>query len=76
LKSALHAGARRPLAIPRDALLKMKLDATTGFLLSLVDGRTSFEDLLHVCAMPQVQAVRLFGALRFLGIEFQERGRP
>ena len=56
------------LAIPHHVLREMKLDATTGFLLSLVDGRTAFEDLIHVCAMPPGQALRLYGALRFLGV--------
>ncbi len=56
------------LAIPPEVLVTMQLDATTGFLLSLVDGKTCFEELLDVCAMPHGQALRIYGALRFLGV--------
>lgn len=69
--------ARVPrLAVRLDVLTQMKLDAASGFLLSHVDGATSVEDLLDVCAMPHVQALRLLGALRFLGIiELEEPRR-
>ena len=69
--------ARVPrLAVPLDVLRTMKLDAASGFLLSHVDGATPVEDLLDVCAMPHVQALRLLGALRFLGVVELEEPRP
>jgi AAA+ superfamily predicted ATPase len=53
----------------------MRFDATTRALLSAVDGKSSFEGLLRLCATPHVQALRVFLALRFLGIiEFEEPG--
>src|ERR1700722_11297509 len=65
------------LAVPLDALRETQLDATAGVFPSLGDGQTSFEHLLDICAMPPLQAVRIFGALRFLGIiEFEEPARP
>jgi len=68
LKHLGRLSCKPQLAISPAVLRKMKLDAPTGFLLSLVDGRTDIEELLDVCAMPRLQALRLLGALRFLGI--------
>ena len=65
------------LAISIDVLRQMTLDSATSLLLWLVDGKSSFEVLLGACAIPRIQAVRLFGALRFLGvIEFDEPRAP
>ena len=63
------------LAASPDVLRRMRFDATTRALLSAVDGKSSFEGLLRLCATPHVQALRVFLALRFLGIiEFEEPG--
>lgn len=56
------------LAVAPHLLREMKLDAAMGFLLSLVDGRTTVEELLDLCAMPHAEALRLLSRLRFLRI--------
>lgn len=42
-----------------DQLRWLSLDHRAGFLLSLVDGQSSVEDLLDLCGMPRLEALRL-----------------
>ena len=51
------------LAISLHELRKRDLDHRAGFLLSLVDGVSSFDVLLDVVAMPRVEALRLLAKL-------------
>ena len=51
------------LAISMHELRKRDLDHRAGFLLSLVDGVSSFEALVDVSAMPRVEALRLLAKL-------------
>jgi hypothetical protein len=41
----------------------LSLDHRAGFLLSLVDGTSSVEDLLDICGMPRLDALRILIAL-------------
>jgi hypothetical protein len=51
------------LAISLPDLRRRDLDHRAGFLLSLVDGVSSFEALLDVSAMPRVDALRILARL-------------
>jgi tetratricopeptide (TPR) repeat protein len=42
-----------------DEIIWLNLDQRAGFVLSLVDGRTSFEDILTVCGMPLLDGLRI-----------------
>jgi hypothetical protein len=42
-----------------DEIIWLNLDQRAGFVLSMVDGRTSFEDILTVCGMPQLDILRI-----------------
>jgi hypothetical protein len=54
-------GVRRvpQVAVSDEQLRWLNLDHRAGFLLSLVDGHSSFEEVLDVSGMPPVEALRL-----------------
>jgi hypothetical protein len=47
------------LAVSAEQLRWLALDHRAGFLLSQLDGRSTFEELLDVCGMPPFEAIRL-----------------
>ena len=47
------------LAVSPEQLRWLALDHRAGFLLSQLDGRSTFEELLDVCGMPPFDAIRL-----------------
>lgn len=47
------------VAIPSDQIRWLSLDHRAGFLLSLVDGESSVEELLDICGMPRLDALRI-----------------
>jgi len=47
------------VAIPSDQIRWLSLDHRAGFLLSLVDGASSVEELLDICGMPRLDALRI-----------------
>jgi hypothetical protein len=47
------------IAIPSDQIRWLSLDHRAGFLLSLVDGASSVEELLDICGMPRLDALRI-----------------
>jgi hypothetical protein len=52
------------VAVARDQIRWLSLDHRAGFLLSLVDGTSSIEELLDVSTMPRLEALRiLYGLL-------------
>jgi hypothetical protein len=53
--------------LPRD-MLDAKLDHREGFVLSLIDGRSSVETLVDACPLPEEETRRILGALRGAGI--------
>jgi hypothetical protein len=56
--------ARHPLG-PWDRLRlpTLAIDSRTGFLLSLIDGASTFEAILDVCGMPRLDALRILDDL-------------
>jgi hypothetical protein len=56
-----------PLTSPEGAL-HLPLDHWAGFVLSLVDGATSINDLLDAAALPEVETLRLLCELRDRGL--------
>jgi hypothetical protein len=47
------------VAIPADQIRWLSLDHRAGFLLSLVDGESNVEELLDICGMPRLDALRI-----------------
>jgi len=65
-------GGRVPkLLVPLDRITRFNLPTEAGFVLSLIDGRTSFDQLLSVSGMGPFEALRIFARLvdaRIVGI--------
>jgi hypothetical protein len=51
------------LAIDRDELQWLSLDHRAGFILSLVDGQLSIDDLLDICGMQRLDALQIVAEL-------------
>ncbi len=47
------------LRIPMDQIRWLSLDHHAGFMLSLVDGATTVDELLDMCAMPRLEGLRI-----------------
>jgi hypothetical protein len=47
------------VAVPPDQIRWLSLDHRAGFLLSLVDGGSSIEELLDISGMPRLEALRI-----------------
>jgi hypothetical protein len=55
---------RKPqIAMSPDEIARLGLDHRFGFMLSLIDGCTSYEDLLDIAGMPRLEAFRILNAL-------------
>jgi len=63
--SSRIAGMQRTVrtVMGADQLRWLSLDHRAGFLLSLVDGHSSVDDLLDLCGMPRLEALRLICSL-------------
>jgi hypothetical protein len=53
---------------PLDEITGINLPADAGFVLSMIDGRTSFAELLSVTSMGPFEALRIFAGLLDAGI--------
>lgn len=51
------------LRIPADEVIWLNLNPREGFILSQVDGILRFEDILDVCGMPRLEALRVLANL-------------
>jgi hypothetical protein len=51
------------VAVPADQLRWLSIDHKSGFILSLVDGVSSFEMILDICGMPTLEALRMLDGL-------------
>ena len=61
--------ARVPrLLLPLDQITGINLPADAGFVLSMIDGRTSFGELLSVTSMGPFEALRILAGLLDAGI--------
>lgn len=56
------------VCIPEDRVRWLSLDHRAGFLLSLVDGRSSVEELLDMSGMPRLDALLILHELKEQGI--------
>lgn len=54
--------------VPLDRITQFNLPAEAGFVLSMIDGRTSFGELLSVTGMGPFEALRIFAGLLDAGI--------
>src|SRR5262249_12122404 len=60
-------GVPRVVMTP-DEIEQVGLDHRFGFMLSLVDGNTTFDDLLDIAGMPRLEAFRILEALLRQGV--------
>lgn len=51
------------LRIPADEVIWLNLNHREGFILSQIDGTLTFEDVLDVCGMPRLEALRVLANL-------------
>jgi len=57
-------GAQVPRLLgPADQITRFNLPADAGFVLSLIDAKTSFDELLSVSGMEPFEALRIFAGL-------------
>ncbi len=63
-----HERALLVLAVSPDELKDFALDHVSGFLLSLLDGATTVEDVLDICGLPRLLALRHLRSLVDRGI--------
>ena len=56
------------LLVPLDQITGLNLPADAGFVLSMVDGRTSFAELVSVTSMGPFEALRILAGLLDAGI--------
>jgi hypothetical protein len=62
------------VAVPSDQIRWLSLDHRAGFLLSLIDGNSTIEELLDISGMPRLDALRiLYGLLDQRAIALSER---
>ncbi len=62
------------VAVPSDQIRWLSLDHRAGFLLSLIDGQSTIEELLDISGMPRLDALRiLYGLLDQRAIALSER---
>jgi hypothetical protein len=54
--------------IPQHEILWHKLDHRAGFLLSRIDGRLSFQDVIDVSGMSHFDASRILAQLQSMGV--------
>ncbi len=52
----------------REAALRVPLDHWAGFVLSLVDGKASIDEIVDASSLPEVEALRLLCELRDRGL--------
>ena len=61
------------VAVAPERVRWLSLDHKAGFLLSLVDGQSTVEELLDICGMPGIEALRILSELLEQGILRVER---
>ncbi len=56
------------IRMAREEALRVPLDHWAGFVLSLVDGKTSVDDIIDASSVPEIEALRLLCELREQGL--------
>jgi hypothetical protein len=56
------------LLLSASELSRLPIDPRAGFLLSIVDGVHTMEEILDICAMPEREAIDLLEELRVMGV--------
>jgi len=71
-RERIGSGRQVPkLLVPLDRTTRINLPADAGFVLSLIDGRTCFDELLSLSGMGPFEALRIFASLldaRIVGV--------
>ncbi len=60
LRVKLGGGSRMPaVCMSGDEVIWLNLDHRAGFILSLIDGNTSLDDLKSICGLPNLDLLRV-----------------
>ncbi len=60
LRVKLGGGSRTPaVRMSGDEVIWLNLDHRAGFILSLIDGNTSLDDLKSICGLPNLDLLRI-----------------
>jgi hypothetical protein len=54
--------------VPRDRVTKLPLDARQGFVLSLVDGECTLDQILDMCAFERIETLEIIAGFIQAGI--------
>jgi len=67
---ATGKGERQPgnMFVPTDLLAKLPLDAREGFVLSLIDGKCSLEEVIDMCAFERIETIDIVAGFIQTGI--------
>jgi hypothetical protein len=63
------------LAVSKLRIAELALDHRSGFLLSLIDGKATIEEVLDMCAMPEPEALTILHELLRRGVIVLDVGR-
>jgi len=63
------------IAIPREQRVALDLDARQGFVLSLIDGDCTLEDVIDMCGFDRIETIEILSGLLRSGIVLLKR-RP
>jgi hypothetical protein len=64
------------IAIPREQLVALPLDARQGFVLSLIDGDCTLEDVIDMCAFERIDTIEIISGLLQGGVILLKRRPP
>jgi hypothetical protein len=56
------------VAVPLDRVRELPLDARQGFVLSLIDGECTFEQIIDMCAFERVETIEIVAGFIQAGI--------
>jgi hypothetical protein len=56
------------VVVPTDLLAKLPLDAREGFVLSLIDGKCSLEEVIDMCAFERIETIDIVAGFIQTGI--------
>ena len=56
------------VAVPLDRVRELPLDARQGFVLSLVDGESTLEEIIDICAFERIETIEIVAAFIQAGI--------
>jgi hypothetical protein len=56
------------VVVPIDQVAKLPLDARQGFVLSLIDGKCTLEEVIDMCAFERIETIEIVAAFIQTGV--------